>query len=75
MKEIELRPCPFCGGKAKLSTFVTTSGAQHRCAAYCECEKCGAEIKSCVDTGGDGKFLFEAINDWNTRKGEKDELD
>lgn len=68
---IELNPCPFCGGEARLVTY-TTSGVPHRCAAYFECEKCGAEIKSCVDTGGDGKFLFEAINDWNARKGASD---
>ena len=66
MKEIELKPCPFCGGEARLVTY-TTSGVPHRCAAYCECEKCGAEAASRVDTSGDGEFLFKAIDIWNRR--------
>lgn len=37
--EIKLRPCPFCGGKAKFRIF------EHNAMAYkyqIECDKCGA---------------------------------
>lgn len=64
--QVELNSCPFCGGKAKLVTYATSS-MPHRCAAYCKCEKCGAETVACVDTSGEGKFFFEAIDAWNRR--------
>lgn len=63
---IELKPCPFCNGKAKLVTYVTISNGA-KCAAYCKCEKCEARTAPCADLRGDGRFIFEAIDDWNGR--------
>lgn len=58
MAEKELKPCPFCGGKAEI-------GSEHndRGAIYC---KCGAKI----EFGGCGVELkLKAIEAWNRRVG------
>ena len=34
MPEIKLKPCPFCGGKAKIQS--------ERVAVYIKCKECGA---------------------------------
>ena len=67
-----LKPCPFCGGEARLVTY-TTGSVPHRCAAYCKCEKCGAETECRIDVSGDGEFLFKAIDIWNRRPEEPEE--
>lgn len=51
---IELLPCPFCGGEAKLR--VSWGGHAPRAA----CQKCGAE-------GVYGETIIEAAEKWNTR--------
>ena len=38
MNMLELKPCPFCGGKALLSHDHVGNGA-----SYVRCEKCGLE--------------------------------
>lgn len=57
----ELKPCPFCGGKAFLSHDQTGLGA-----SYIRCEKCGLEsirfIKS-FEVASDA----EVIKYWNRR--------
>lgn len=67
MKEIELKPCPFCGGKANLK--VNTECAGFGCnvtKAYVECEQCGARGET-----GDNYFhdniKIIAILGWNRR--------
>lgn len=50
----ELKPCPFCGGKAKLTS--NTAEKWH----WGECENCGAEGDSDLGVSG-------AIENWNTR--------
>lgn len=49
----ELKPCPFCGGKANVEQFTTKLFAV-------VCEKCEAETDSYF-------HKQEAINAWNTR--------
>lgn len=51
----ELKPCPFCGGRAVESE---THAAQHWWYSV-ECLLCGAEITEAV--------AAEAITAWNTR--------
>ena len=62
----ELKPCPFCGGEAKI--YATTTGpfpnhAKH----YCYCEKCFASGQSFSDFTNDGSSVFDAIEAWNRR--------
>ena len=58
---MELKPCPFCGGKAILAHDLAGPGA-----SYIRCEKCGLEsvrfIKSFEVASDD-----EAIKYWNRR--------
>lgn len=37
---MELKPCPFCGGEAKIE--------KHVCAVYVVCTKCRAESAACT---------------------------
>ena len=57
----ELKPCPFCGGKALLSHDHAGEGA-----SYVRCEKCGLEsvrfIKSFECASDD-----RAVEFWNRR--------
>ena len=63
MAETELKPCPFCGGKAVLSHDHTGLGS-----SYIRCEKCGIEsirfIKSFEIASDD-----RAVEFWNRRVG------
>ncbi|MDO4591034.1 MAG: Lar family restriction alleviation protein [Slackia sp.] len=38
----ELKPCPFCGGKADLSTHTTASA----CRGVVHCQECGSQAVS-----------------------------
>lgn len=57
MSETKLKPCPFCGGEAKIATHDWGYSVKDYL-VYCSC---GCELK---------KFMSkeDAINDWNTRK-------
>lgn len=52
--EIELKPCPFCGGKAKLHSKGTPFGG-----SYIDCLECGVQMGG----GNDA----EALKQWNNR--------
>lgn len=65
----ELKPCPFCGGKAKLRATTTRTypnHCKHYC-YYCYCEKCFATGQSFSDYDDDGSSVFKAIEAWNRR--------
>lgn len=60
----ELKPCPFCGGKARL--FVSNG-------VRVLCTKCGATTRILVDSERVGTSAVEdVIKAWNGRK--KDEI-
>lgn len=62
----ELKPCPFCGGKAMIKTSVSI--LIPKCAtAMCYCKKCNASGKLFEDNNHDGTFIYEAIEAWNWR--------
>lgn len=57
MAEKELKPCPFCGGKAEI-------GSEHNDRGAIYCIDCGAKI----EFGGCGVELkLKAIEAWNRR--------
>ena len=59
MAEYELKPCPFCGGKARL-IYVSQMSAV-------KCQKCGTLGKVVADYYEQGDGKAEAIKFWNRR--------
>ena len=58
MQEIELKPCPFCGGEAEVNLFLGN---------YCvTCTNCMGAIFPAK-----GMTREEAIETWNTRSTEQ----
>jgi len=64
----KLKRCPFCGGEARVSTYVVERGITVASAAQCECKECGATTKEVKDKEGDGSFVSNAIEAWNRRE-------
>lgn len=57
----KLKPCPFCSSE---DLHITNILVGHNDYTYAvKCWHCGA-------TGGDAYSVSEAIENWNTRKGE-----
>lgn len=59
MKE-ELKPCPFCGGEAKIDSWNSTDGYMNDWWKRVQCTVC--------DIAKLGKTEEEVIEAWNTRK-------
>ncbi len=55
----ELKPCPFCGGKAKYTYAMPYN--------VVGCKKCGAWSKTVVDSYEQQDGKAEAIEAWNKR--------
>lgn len=56
MSEIKLKPCPFCGGEAKMHP---TSSAAHG-VYWARCIECGVETRASY-------ILDDAVKAWNRR--------
>lgn len=64
----ELKPCPFCGGRANVWTNVFGRGT----VVYaCDNKSCGAEVRFFT---GDNKGEAENNELWNRRAIDRDEL-
>lgn len=65
---LELKPCPFCGGRASL--FASRNGG-----IKVICTKCNASSKCLCDTltahGVSGNSTKSVIKAWNNRTGEE----
>lgn len=64
----ELKPCPFCGGKAKIYATTTRTYPKNHGKHYCYCEKCLSSGPSFSDFEDDGSSVFKAIEAWNRRE-------
>lgn len=63
---IQLEPCPFCGGEAKAYMFNKKSGLT----LWCECRRCGAKTIGYLpkdDLEDFEKCKEAAIKAWNRR--------
>lgn len=58
-----LKPCPFCGGEARLSDAESGVDGMGRLARNPRCYKCGADLGYCSDAGA-------ATKAWNRRPAE-----
>ena len=58
----ELKPCPFCGGKAKL--ILTTEDNRGRKYGYV---RCGKDYPNCCVIQPSEILLIKAIEAWNRR--------
>lgn len=66
MKDTELKPCPFCGGRAEPRNYVDRCVPSHS-VAYVRCIECGAETTSYTDNKGNFEYMHNAIKAWNRR--------
>ena len=63
MSDIKLKPCPFCGGEAKMVTAVIG----YMSIAYVQCKECVATTQTFDDRSRDGSYIFSACEAWNRR--------
>lgn len=66
MKDIELKPCPFCGGEAELNKSFTNNWS-----AYVMCSDCSARTALFVQSI-DWCANDEAVKAWNRRVSDKE---
>ena len=57
MDRYELKPCPFCGGEAKMETYVSTSSSYARCV----CKGCNIATQNYRDAEHDGSYFLEHV--------------
>lgn len=60
---INIKPCPFCGGEAVLSNNKVVGGYDY---SFVQCKKCGIHTKD-YRVSTDYCSSERAINDWNRR--------
>lgn len=70
--EIRIKKCPACENEAgmvtgnkKISGYIMEDF--WRAYAYVECKTCGMRTKTFEDSKGDGQFILDAVETWNTR--------
>ena len=72
-KDIELKPCPFCGGKAKLKEDTQCGGHGMFIKEYfVKCMQCGGKSRTSAVYGiPEDVAKATAIDAWNTRGGKR----
>jgi hypothetical protein len=69
MNDIELKSCPFCGGKAVLKTSTQYDGQCHYTVKYIECNECYIQTNKRICDGYYGAYCSdeEIAEIWNSR--------
>lgn len=79
MADLELKPCPFCGGTAGFVTDSSGYNNDSRLIGFkIKCSKCGLVLPKKfniqISLGGKGNIVTDldqrqdAVNSWNNRK-------
>lgn len=70
----ELKPCPFCGGEAKVSLMEKTYGA---CGARIVCKNCRVRTRfySTHETIVNGKTITTPLTEEGKRRGIKEAIE
>lgn len=70
MSEIELKPCPFCGGEAILYKEEIPDGKISYHTARIKCDNCGCATRQYIIDGyyGSTDTVEDCISTWNNRK-------
>ena len=65
----ELKPCPFCGSRARIEERSKPDGYHHYTVKFIQCTKCHAKTEERICDGYYGKYCTdEEIADlWNRR--------
>ena len=61
----ELKPCPFCGGKAGMSHGITELSFERYC--FVSCEKCHSKSANYFIRRHGEKYECKATEAWNRR--------
>jgi Lar family restriction alleviation protein len=66
---VNLEPCPFCGGSAKFKEFVPLNDSRSAsCHYFIECDRCGARGGAIEYWGGRSDECFRMLcSQWNYR--------
>ena len=74
MKEYKLKPCPFCGGEAKIGHSTETTGITYPVTydySYVECIECGSKTHKVI-VSAEHCSNDLAVEAWNRRTGEQE---
>ena len=68
MEHNELKPCPFCGGDAKIMNYIRNTLPLSLCACV-RCKNCSCTSKefSQMRSENDIAYIFKAVAEWNRR--------
>ena len=75
MRKIELKPCPFCGGNAKIES-IPPDEQYETTAYYISCEHCGSSTSFgyiYADKTARECTRKETVDKWNRRAGNVNE--
>ena len=64
-KKVRLKPCPFCGGKARIKPLLTSNGVEDKIKTCIGCIECKIDITA-------SRFA-DAVRRWNTRHSDERE--
>ena len=73
VNDTELKPCPYCGGKGEIKSFVNEPvvGVTLWSAT---CTRCGAQMRFTTDNGVDGIKMIRKSWDWECYRIERQKL-